>query len=96
VRDLVVPLVNINGSSAQSLVDDMIAVINALRDAEKALAIAMPHGRDYRDFDDWRLARDAWHDRRNAIAAMMSELEEYAYAIAQQDTRKVNTKESNL
>jgi len=96
VRDLVNPLVNINGSTAQSLVDDILEVIHNLRAAEKALAVATPHGRDYKDFDDWRLARDAWHDRRNAIAAMMSELEEYAYAIAQQDTRHINTKENNL
>jgi hypothetical protein len=95
-RPLVNPTVNLTGSTAQSLVDDIIKVINSLRDAEKAMAWATPHGRDYKDFDDWRLARDAWHDRRNAVAAMMSELEEYAYAIAMQDTRKINTKESNL
>lgn len=41
------PTVHLNGSSRDSLLDDHLAAINALRVALKAVQEIAPHGRDY-------------------------------------------------
>ncbi len=96
MRDLVTPRLNINGTSSTALVAQLCDITHHLRKVEEALAAANPHGRDYPTVDEWRQARDAWHDRRVAIRTMLSELELHAYAIVDQDTRVITTKENNL
>jgi hypothetical protein len=85
-RPLVTPTVTLHGSDQISLVADLVAAVQALRKVEDALGVANPHGRDYRDWEEWKLARDAWHDRRWAIATMRSEMEEMAYDIIDGNT----------
>ena len=80
------PIVTLHGTASTSLVADICDITHHLRKVAEALAVANPHGRDYRDVEHWKAARDAWHDRRVAINAMLSELEMYAYGIVDQNT----------
>jgi len=41
------PVINMNGSSPERLVEDMLVVIHAASDLVAALRAATPHGRDY-------------------------------------------------
>lgn len=44
---IVTPIVHLNGTSAETLTDNLIAVGHALRDAQRALDAATPNARDY-------------------------------------------------
>lgn len=46
---MIAPTLNINGSSADDLIDPRIAAYDALHDAIFALQKVTPHGRDYLD-----------------------------------------------
>jgi len=58
------PLVHMNGSSGERLVDDLTSAAQALTDALAAVAAAAPNQRDYYPLSDgaWTSARDA-HER---------------------------------
>jgi hypothetical protein len=76
------PIVNLNGTSRDELVEQRMVLLVALREAQRALANAIPNGRD------WQTCRDsgafaracAEHDQRRAAlreldAAVELELE---------------------
>lgn len=46
-RDLIVPTVHLNGTSAETLTDNLCEVYSAIGDAIRKLKQAAPNGRDY-------------------------------------------------
>jgi hypothetical protein len=86
-----VPVVNLNGSSKESLLQDYLAIMRALEAANKAMAEATPHGRDFQTVPngEWvgQKAREAFHERRALIRAMYAEFEAVALAISEQGGR---------
>jgi hypothetical protein len=88
MRDLVKPVPMLHGTNTSSLVHQILEVKLALEQVALRLADALPHGRDYADAEQWIAARNAWHDRRVAIGAMITEFELHAYEILGRDEAK--------
>ena len=64
MTDVVTPIVHLNGTSKQELIDQRLAVLDALRKAGEALRNAAPNARDYYP-EPGRLTRaEAQHRRR--------------------------------
>jgi hypothetical protein len=70
--ELIVPIINMNGTAARDLVSQCIKAMDALDLAHAALAEAAPHGRDYPgDSQLWKRAVDqnmAWRVAIQRIA----------------------------
>jgi len=82
---MVTPTVNLNGSSADDLIQPRIAAYDALQDAIKALQQVTPHGRDYPgDIDRCTTDRNAHYDRLNTLQIMAAEIVAEAVAIREQ------------
>lgn len=94
-RNLLAPVVNLNGSDGNELALAYHRVAMALSEANAAMGKAMPHGRDYqtlnpKDFggqDPAILARAAFNERRQVLLEMEREFEEMALFINQQGGR---------
>ena len=89
MKSLIYPTVNLNGTSKAQLVEQLMEVMNALRLTEKAMAEASPNGRDYQNSpmtgeNGVYAAQDAWNERRQMIAKLGQEIEQYAFHISQQ------------
>ena len=76
--NIVVPVVNLNGTSREELRKQGIGVYNALSNVEAELRNMLPHGRDYQTvgFDRYALAREQHMDRVRKIEAIKSEIYE--------------------
>lgn len=74
----VVPIVNINGTSAESLVQQQRDIVHAAKALQRALAASSPHGRDYQyNREDLGPARDnLFH-----LMGMVNEVEEHAVSL---------------
>lgn len=87
-----VPVVNLNGSSKESLLNDYLAIMRALEAANKAMAEATPHGRDFQTVKNGdhiaARAREAFHERRAIIRAIHAEFEAVAVAISEQNDNR--------
>jgi len=83
---LAVPTVHLNGTSKESLVEQLSEANNAVQDALKALGQANPHMRDYYVQEDGAFywARDQHGDRMRRLASVGRELVEVAIAIQDQ------------
>lgn len=82
---LAVPLINLNGSSAESLLADLSEACLAVGAASGALAKITPHGRDYQlNPGDYKLAREQHEARQHALQAISDELEAIATSIYDQ------------
>jgi len=70
------PALNLNGSSAGMLLTQLRGAINALRQAQIALAAATPHGRDYQTlpFGAYSEAADAHSQRQKAVRQVAEDL----------------------
>lgn len=78
---MITPLLNINGSSADDLINPRLAAMDHLMDAIEALSQAVPNGRDYPGNSTACLAdREEHYDRIKAIKALREAI--YAEAIA--------------
>jgi hypothetical protein len=80
---LALPVVNLNGSSREALVEQRLDIQRALIETLAALQRAWPHGRDYQTVGRDRLVRaDAvFQARRDALVALLDEIEAEAAAI---------------
>jgi len=87
---LVVPQVNLNGTSGLALIEQQAAVMTAINAALTAMAHAAPHGRDYQTMERGSLtdAIKQWEDRRNRLQAIHDEAYQIAMAINAQEVRK--------
>jgi hypothetical protein len=77
------PVVNINGTSRQELVDVRVEAIDAIRGAIKAISDCSPNGRDYQTAakGEFEIARKKYVERFLFLNRLINELEEEAIAI---------------
>lgn len=84
---LVPPQVNINGTSAEDLVDQQRSVLSLIDLLMEAMAKASPHGRDWQ-FEGgehlFGICRKAWLQRRAMLEVLRKEIETYAISILEQ------------
>jgi hypothetical protein len=80
------PTLNLNGSTAVDLFEQLNPAIAALREAERAVQRAMPHGRDYQTsgFESYNVAREEHVGRLQMLYRIRVELEEIAGNVAEQ------------
>jgi hypothetical protein len=82
---LVLPRVNMNGTSKGELVSQLTDVTRALDEAVSLMAIARPHGRDFQTFSDGeercRQARDAWDARMKVVLKIQAQILAHAIEI---------------
>lgn len=83
---MIVPIVNLNGTSKEELVKQQMAVWKAAETLYLALAEAAPHGRDYQisPKDDYHNAREEFLQAAFAVQKIKKDAEERAFAIDQQ------------
>ena len=78
---MITPLLNINGSSADDLINPRLQALDHLMDAIEAMSQAVPNGRDYPGNATACTAdREEHYDRIKAIKAIREAI--YAEAIA--------------
>ena len=81
---LILPIVHLNGTSRESLLEDREKLYTALREADRALAQAGPNGRDFYPEPGLMEKAVAQHRRRQAtLAGLIAEIEAEAIAIDQ-------------
>lgn len=82
MKPLVLPQVNLNGTSRERLVEQQSDVATALRKTYQAMAEAAPNGRDYQFRPaEFYGAQEAWQERMQAIYLMLKEIMAHATAI---------------
>ena len=81
---LVKPIVNLNGTSREALIDQQQDVVCAADVMIKAMANAMPHPRDYQlqGPGTYEAARNAYLARVDLLTKIRAEIEQYALDIA--------------
>ena len=77
------PVVNINGTSREALVNARIAAIESLRSAMQALGECSPNGRDYQTAPkgEYEIARKRYMERFAFLDRLANELEDEAITI---------------
>ena len=77
------PVVNINGTSREALVNARIAAIESLRSAMQALAECSPNGSDYQTAPkgEYEIARKRYMERFAFLDRMINQLEDEAIFI---------------
>ena len=77
------PVVNINGTSREALVNARIAAIESLRSAMQALGECSPNGRDYQTAPkgELEIARKRYMERFAFLDRMINQLEDEAIFI---------------
>ena len=79
------PVISLNGTSADSMVEDRRKVMEALMDAMQVMTALMPHGRDYPNAaEQFRADRDLHCARQQALLDMHDEIRDEALAIQKQ------------
>ncbi len=75
-KDLVYPVVNMNGTSRDSLLENLLKTTSILQVAIDRLRECMPHGRDYQTVDSklYGKARDQHIKRIEAVDSVRQEL----------------------
>lgn len=79
--------ININGTSPEVLIEQLMNLIEALRSVESALKTAMPHPRDYQTYDndfEYRRDRKKWVNQCAQIRAMIEDTEKTILALQEQ------------
>lgn len=74
------PRINLNGTSANALIDETRQALNAVAKARDAVAEMTVHGRDYQTYPDlgnteYRIARDEQTLRLRKLDEVLRELE---------------------
>lgn len=72
---MMLPRVNLNGTTGKALLELNLAVVQRLRDAITALLEACPHGRDYQTMAPGA-HREALEDHRARVASLQDVLAE--------------------
>ena len=82
---LVPPIVNLNGTSREELLDQQLDVLKAIDVLIHAMQQAMPNARDFQPRpQEYIPAREAWMERIEVLVAMKQQLAANAYCISQQ------------
>lgn len=76
IPDVVVPIIHLNGSSREALIEQLREVAWAVQKAQEALAQAYPHQRDYYPKDGLYEQAKAQHEwRRKQLADLQASIE---------------------
>src|SRR5687767_13426789 len=90
LKPLVLPRLNINGTSKQGLIDQLTACMEAFRKLHIAMSEATPHSRDFQTIEDGEVhaarARDAWRLRIAIIHEIHEEISNHALRIFEDNT----------
>ena len=78
---VMVPYVNLNGTSREELIQQQMTALKAIKAAIEALNQANPHGRDYMNMEDYRIAREEQVQRAIALRDIKQEIETVIYAL---------------
>ena len=87
MTDLIPQVINLNGTSGESLLEQYSAILEALRTAQQAIQNGMPHGRDYqthRTAFAHMDAQKAFRERWGQIDDLLKEFEACALKVAEQ------------
>lgn len=87
VNPPIFPIVNLNGTSAESLIEDTLRAIRALRLALTKMGEAHPHGRDYQVHGGAMLLASAIQDHESRLKRVQSVIDELT-AIAEDVDRQ--------
>lgn len=80
---LVLPQINLNGTSPDQLLEQQMEVNETLRAAIKAMVEATPNGRDFQLRPaEHKAALTAWHDRCEVLSRMLAEMEQFGFELA--------------
>mgnify|MGYP001604637144 CR=1 FL=1 len=83
--DIITPIVHMNGTSRQALVEQLCTAYRAVQDALDALSLASPNGRDYYPEPGRLQKAEAQHRaRRTQLQAVADSLIAEAEAIQEQ------------
>ena len=86
MNPLVLPQINLNGTSRECLVEQQCSVLHVLRSLLKVMEQASPNGRDYQLRPaELQPALEAWSQRWVMIDDLRKEIE--AHALAIQDSK---------
>lgn len=88
MRTFTLPTVNMNGSSANELLQQQLHVLRAVDALWEVMRVAAPHGRDYQlaperydsarsDFNDTADALDLIKSRANTLALHLSDVQDW-------------------
>jgi hypothetical protein len=92
-RYLVPPIVNMNGTSRQELLDQQLDVLVAIEALIATMRKAAPNARDFQPKpQDYIPAREAWNERVEALIEMKGQLASNAYCISQQGDGRATSK----
>jgi hypothetical protein len=82
------PILNINGSSPETMIDDICAALHALNEAAYVVAKTAPHPRDWQTAADgdalFAMARDQHRARLYRLGVIHAELEAIGLSIQDQ------------
>ena len=85
------PVIHLNGSGKQNLLDQLGTAAKSLYDSVSALQQAAPHQRDYYindpDGSKFAAAQKEHRDRLDRLSSVLEELQEIAINISQQPGR---------
>lgn len=87
---IVLPIVHLNGTSAQELIEQRCEMINALHDAGKALARMAPNGRDYYPKPGLMDQAVKQHDRRMKTLKELIEEIDHEVTVLDRQTMRVS------
>jgi hypothetical protein len=84
------PIVNLNGTELEQLLQQHWNVLKAARALAEALGMASPHGRDYQTAhpDSLRMARDLWLQRVFDVATAKEWAEERLNDLVRQNIER--------
>lgn len=83
---MIFPTIHLNGTSAESLIDDLMKAYSAIERATDALRRATPNGRDYypQGAEAINVARDEHVSRLRRLRDVQDEIEQIVEAIDHQ------------
>lgn len=86
-RKVAVPTIHMNGTSAKSLLDDLMRAYNAVGEAQEAMRAVTPNNRDYYILGDeaCREAREQHQVRVMKLADVREDLEKIIIGIQDQE-----------
>ena len=78
------PVVNLNGTSREELINQRLGFSAALMDVITALSNMSPQMRDYRDATEWQRDRAIYVERFRALDRLYSEVIEEVASLSEQ------------
>lgn len=84
---MIIPTLNINGSSADDLINPRLDAIAHLKKSIEALLKVTPNGRDYSDSALCNIDRNEHYDRIQSIHDIWNEIYNEAIAIKKQEQK---------